>query len=303
MKAVFSRIRLSRKVVFLSCGVLLISGAAGLAAVYVGTERLLGPSYRSVNGLECQAVQTVTIKKNGTFWIRQFIRTTGGDGTDRLKTAVRVAKAIHEKQHPDLVQVSVLDANGPQLRSEMRGRAIAAQAVYIPDMAKIPEGTDGKQYSGFYYDGVPNAQGFFYGLRIDLPLEDIEQVVHSLSDNTGCEGGVSENAEGAHGKSDGHGAPTEKAAEPTGHGGEGETGHGEPSAEAHPVPDDEQLLTSTPVHDSGSIFSLSYLKSLIFGKGSATAEAAEQEHAPVADAPAAEGTGAEASEGHSQPSH
>ncbi|WP_313612254.1 hypothetical protein [Agrobacterium sp.] len=293
--------RLSRKTVVISCGVLLLSGAAGLAAVYIGTEKLLGPSYRSVNGLECQAVQTVTIKKNGTFWIRQFIRTNGGDGTDRLKTALRVAKAIYGKQHPDLVQVSVLDTNGPQLRSEMRGRAIAAQAVYIPDMAKIPEGTDGKQYSGFYYDGVPNAQGYFYGLRIDLPLEDMEGIVHSLSDTSGCEGGVAESTEGAHGKTDGHGAPAEKAAEPS-HGGQSEGGHGEPSAEA-PPPADEQLLTSTPEHDSVSIFSLAYLKSLIFGKGTVTAEAAEQGHEPAADAPAAHASEAEKPHAQAEPSH
>lgn len=303
MKAVFSRIRLSRKVVFISCGVLLLSGAAGIAAVYIGTERLLGPSYRSVNGLECQAVQTVTIKKNGTFWIRQFIRTNGGDGTDRLKTALRVAKSIYEKQHPDLVQVSVLDTNGPQLRSEMRGRAIAAQAVYIPDMAKIPEGSDGRQYSGFYYDGAANSQGFFYGLRIDLPLEDIEQIAHSLSDATGCAGGVAENVENAHGKPAESGGHEEKPAEPA-HGSEGESGsgHGEPSAEA-PPPADEQLLTSTPEHDSGSIFSLAYLKSLIFGKGSATAEAAEQSTAPVADAPPAHDESAEKSDEQAKPAH
>lgn len=301
MKAVFSRIRLSRKVVFISCSVLLFSGAAGIAAVYIGTEKLLGPSYRSVNGLECEAVQTVTIKKNGTFWIRQFIRTNGGDGTERLKTAVRVAKSIYGKQHPDLVQVSVLDTNGPQLRSEMRGRAIAAQAVYIPDMSKIPEGSDGKQYSGFYYDGVPNSQGFFYGLRIDLPLEDIEQIVHSLSDTTGCEGGVAENVDNAHGKSDGHGAPEAKPHEPA-HGGEDEGGHSEPSAEAAP-PADEQLLTSTPVHDSGSIFSLSYLKSLVFGSGTVTAEAAEQGHAPVADAPPTHEESSKKPDAHTEPSH
>ena len=33
----------------------------------------------------------------------------------------------------------MLDQNGPQLRSEMRGRAIAAQVVFIPDPAKIPD--------------------------------------------------------------------------------------------------------------------------------------------------------------------
>lgn len=304
MKAVFGRMRFSRKLVMIGGGILLLAGATGSAAVFIGSDRLLGPSYASTNGLSCDAVQTVNIRKNGSLWVRKFIRTQGGDGTERLKTALRVARAVYDKQKPDLVQVSVLDKNGPQLRSEMRGRAIAAQVVFIPDLAKIPEGAEARRYSAFYYDGAANGTGQFYGLRIDLPLEDTEALAASLSDSADCatpaldagsEGHDAKPAKGATGhgetKDDGAGGHGGTPAE-TKEGGAGAEAHGEtPSPEAHGEPAADELLTSTPEADGGSIFSLSYLKSLVFGKGSTTAQAAEEK--PATENAPAEEPGAE----------
>lgn len=303
VKAVFKRMRFSRKLVLIGGGILLLAGATGSAAVFIGSERLFGPSYASVNGLTCDVVQTVNIKKNGSLWIRKFVRTAGGDGTERVKTALRVAKAVYEKQKPDLVQVSVLDKDGPDLRSEMRGRAIAAQVVFIPDQSKLPEGTESQKYSAFYYDGPPNGSGQFYGLRIDLPLEDAETMAASLTDMADCNAPVEVQEAGGHGakKSDGHGekAGHGEAKESGGHGeAPTEAGHDEPEAEGHgatPSPqahgetNGDELLTSTPEAESESMFSLAYIKSLIFGKGASTAQAAEEEpaahDAPPADAP------------------
>lgn len=304
VKAVFGRMRFSRKLVMIGGGILLLAGATGSAAVFIGSDRLLGPSYASTNGLSCDAVQTVNIRKNGSLWVRKFIRTQGGDGTERLKTALRVAQAVYDKQKPDLVQVSVLDKNGPQLRSEMRGRAIAAQVVFIPDLAKIPEGAEARRYSAFYYDGAANGTGQFYGLRIDLPLEDTEALAASLSDSADCatpaldagsEGHDAKPAKGATGhgetKDDGAGGHGGTPAE-TKEGGAGAEAHDEtPSPEAHGEPAADELLTSTPEADGGSIFSLSYLKSLIFGKGSTTAQAAEEK--PATENAPAEEPGAE----------
>lgn len=288
-------------------GILLLAGATGSAAVFIGSDRLLGPSYASSNGLSCDAVQTVNIRKNGALWVRKFIRTGGGDGPERLKTALRVAKAVYDKQKPDLVQVSVLDKNGPQLRSEMRGRAIAAQVVFIPDPAKIPEGANAHRYSAFYYDGAANGSGQFYGLRIDLPLEDTEAMAASLSDSADCATPASDaGSEGHEGKSaKGHGenkgaAGGEHGAAPA------ENGHGEaspetngetPSPEAHGEPATDELLTSTPEAEGSSVFSLSYLKSLIFGKGSTTAQAAEEKTA-AENVPAEEPGGEKKSTSH-----
>jgi len=284
-------------------GILLLAGATGSAAVFIGSERLLGSTYTSANGLSCDAVQTVNIRKNGSLWVRKFIRTDGGNGTDRLKTALRVARAVYDKQKPDLVQVSVLDKNGPQLRSEMRGRAIAAQVVFIADPAKIPEGADAQRYSAFYYDGASNGSGQFYGLRIDLPLEDAEAMAASLNDAADCatpasdaapegHGGKAAKGAGGHGETKGEGGGGHDAAPAQTHeGGPGAEAHGEPVA-------DEELLTSTPEADGGSIFSISYLKSLIFGKGTTTAQAAEEKLAEGEVAPAEEPGVAKAKAGH-----
>ncbi len=303
MKAVFGRMRFSRKLVMIGGGILLFAGATGSAAVFIGSERLLGSTYASANGLSCDAVQTVNIRKNGSLWVRKFIRTDGGNGTDRLKTALRVARAVYDRQKPDLVQVSVLDKNGPQLRSEMRGRAIAAQVVFIADPAKIPEGADAQRYSAFYYDGASNGSGQFYGLRIDLPLEDAEAMAASLSDATDCatpasdaapegHGGKAAKGAGGHGETKGEGGGGHDAAPAQTHeGGPGAEAHGEPVA-------DEELLTSTPEADGGSIFSISYLKSLIFGKGTTTAQAAEEKLAEGEVAPAEEPGAAKAKAGH-----
>lgn len=307
VKAVFRRIQFSRKFVLIGSGILLMGGASGVAAIMIGRDSLFGHAEASVNGLDCKMVQTVNIKKNGSTWIRKFIRTDGGDGPERVKTALRIAKSVYNEQKPDLVQVSILDEHGPTMRSDMRGRAVAAQVVFIPDVAKLPPEADAKTYSAYYYDGAPSAEGLFYGLRIDLPLEDTAHMAASLTEFTPCVDPAAESApaEGhgaaanghdkpaaGHGESGGHGEP---AAAKDGHGetpsASSEGGHGEPSAEGqHPAPDDPNLLTSTPEPESVSIFSFAYVKSLIFGKGTTTAVAAEPEHAPAAqeghDAPA-----------------
>ena len=319
VKSVFKRIRFSRKFVLISGGVLLLGGASGVAAIFVGKEALFGTAQVSVNGLECSMVQTVNIKKNGAVWIRKFIRTDGGDGTDRIKTALRVAKSAYDETKPDLVQVSVLDQKGPTMRSDMRGRAVAAQVVYIPDVTKLPSDAQAKPYSAFYYDGAPNDEGVFYGLKIDLPLEDTERLAASLTEFTPCSDPAAEHAPAdAHGaaasgheksgdaKGGGHGeaAPADDghgAKEPEGaHGG----GHeGEPTAKDGHGSDDPALLTSTPEPEPVSMFSLAYVKSLIFGKGPVEAVAAESGHGeqPVPDEPKAHESGAHEPAAHEAP--
>ena len=296
--------------VLIGGGILLLGGASGVAAIVVGRDQLFGNSEAVQNGLECKTAQTVKIKKNGSVWIRKFVRTEGGDGPERMKTALRVAKAIYDKDHPDLVQVSVLDAKGPQMRADMRGRSIAAQAIYIADPKKLPEGAASQSYSAYYYDGAVADDGQFYGLRIDLPVEDAKAMTASLTEFADCVDPVAATA------GDGHGAPAGGHGAPAGHGAEASGGHGEskgsdghgaegdghgggekPAEGGHDAPTNadgsdhgsgEPLLTSTP-DKSESMFSFGYIKSLLVGKGETTAVAAEQ--------PAAEGHGEPAAAG------
>ena len=248
MKGLFSKIRISRKIVLAFGGVLVLCGATGAAAVFIGADKILGPSYAELNGLECTEVQTVQIKKKDRFWIRKYISTNEpGDGISRVKTALRVAGAVYEKDKPDLVQVVVLDKSGPTDRSAMRGRAVGADVIYIPDPSRVPEGSTGQVFTARYVDKPANADGLFYGEKISLEETDIQALVARLDDKTDCvkpEVVVPEGhgAADGHGAKDAHGAPAEHGASgehgaPAEHGAEdahgASDGHGDAPAEGH----------------------------------------------------------------------
>ncbi|WP_142519704.1 hypothetical protein [Pseudorhizobium endolithicum] len=225
--------RIPRKLLLVLAGVTVLGGGSGAAAVYIGAERLLGPSYSSINGLACTVVETVRIRRADRYWIRKYVTTDKpGDGISRLRTALRVARKVQETEHSDLVQVTVLDPAGPSERSAMRGRAIGAQVVYIPDMSSIPHPARVEPISAYYVDGPASATGEFWGLRIDLPLEDAEALLAALTDDADCLEPVVEGAGDGHGKAAGHGEAKDHGASKGGHDEEPETGpHGAPSGE------------------------------------------------------------------------
>lgn len=244
MKAKLRILRLPRKLVFFIGGILLLGGATGAFALYAGKDGLLGfgPSEK-VADLACTTVKTFKIKKKDRFWVRKFIKTEPAEGLARVMTALRVAEAVYAEQKPDLVQVVVLDQNGPEMRAAMRGRAVGADVVYVPHPEKIAELEGTPIYTAKYVDGAATADGQFYGEKIQLPLEHIESLVKLLVDRADCQepAGV-EIKSGDHGKKEekGHGAAAETPGEsPEGHGAEAEqkdgSGHGEEPAADVPV--------------------------------------------------------------------
>jgi hypothetical protein len=282
-------------------GGLVLIGGSGAAALYVGADSLLGPSYEEVNGLECTTLQMVKIKRNDRYWIRKYVFTESGDGMARLKTALRVAKAVHEVEKADLVQVSVLDKSGPTQRAAMRGRAIGAQVVYIPDPQKAPDPSD-PVYTAFYLEGAPSPSGEYFGLRIDPPLEDVMAMSAALTDTADCLSPVVEGeaagahgaAKDAHGKDSkakdagGHASPADHEAKPDAHGEE----KPQPDAEGeNPGADGEGHEVGGEAEEGGL---LSSLTGMIFG-GSGSA-AAGQPHEAAAAAQTADATD------HTQPS-
>ena len=256
MKGLLGKIRISRKIVLAFGGVLVLCGATGAAAVFIGADKILGPSYSDRNGLECTEVQTVTIKKKDRFWVRKYITTDKpGDGMTRVRTALRVAGAVYASQKPDLVQVVVLDKSGPTDRSAMRGRAVGADVIYIADPSRVPEEANGQKFTARFVDKPANAEGLFYGEKIALPEAEIETLVARLDDNTDCikpEVVVPEGhgAPAEHGTPEGHGeaAPADghgEAAPTDGHGeaaptdGHGEAVPAEEPADGHAAATDE----------------------------------------------------------------
>ncbi|SSC71789.1 unnamed protein product [Ciceribacter sp. T2.26MG-112.2] len=234
MKGLLGKIRISRKIVLAFGGVLVLCGATGAAAVFIGADKILGPSYSDRNGLECTEVQTVTIKKKDRFWVRKYITTDKpGDGMTRVRTALRVAGAVYASQKPDLVQVVVLDKSGPTDRSAMRGRAVGADVIYIADPSRVPEEANGQVFTARYVDKLANADGLFYGEKIALPEAEIERLVARLDDKTDCIKPEVVVPEGQGAPAE-HGAPAKQGA-PAGHGEAAPAeGHGEAApAEGH----------------------------------------------------------------------
>jgi hypothetical protein len=243
------KVRLSKKFVLILGGALVLCGASGAAAVLIGTEKILGPSYRELNGLACTTLRTVKIRKNESTWVRKYVTSdAAGDGITRVRTALRVARAVQEKEKADLVQIAMIDKAGPTDRAGMRGRMIGAQVVYIPDLDKVPEGAAAFNYSAFYLDGAPTDKGEFYGMRIDLPLEDVEHLEAKLTDKADCidpagmisagehggaaKGGNDEAKLSGHGEADGDGASSGHGEAPAAHGHEADPaeGHGDQMA-------------------------------------------------------------------------
>ncbi|RWX79187.1 hypothetical protein EPK99_11530 [Neorhizobium lilium] len=284
------KIRLSKKFLLITGSVLVLCAGSGAAAVFVGADKLLGPSYIETNGLACTTLQTDRIKRDHRSWIRKYVVSDKpGDGMARIQTALRVARAVQEKEKADLVQVAILDKAGPTERADMRGRVIGAQVVYIPDLSKAPDGAQAQTYSAYYVDGPPTAKGEYFGLRIDLPLEDVEALSAKLTDKADCVDPVVAVPEGEHGAPAAHG--DKKKPKPKGgeHGASSEhgeaAGHGEPSAHGEaPVATDHDGTEQVASKESGGF--MSSVTSMIFGSKEAAPAAVhgtESEAHPAED--------------------
>ncbi|NRP86867.1 hypothetical protein GFPCMMHI_02776 [Ensifer adhaerens] len=194
MSALLHIFRIPRKLVVIIGGVAFLIGTSGVFALCIGKDRLLGFMSPSPNGLECTDVNLVTIRKENRFWVRKYIRTDPTDGLTRVRTALRVAKAVYQEQKPDLVQVVVLDKNGPSLRSDIRGRALGADVVYVPHPDKLTEGSVEEPVTARYYNGGASTAGLFYGEEITMPVEDIDAALAGLKDYSDCDNALAADA-------------------------------------------------------------------------------------------------------------
>ncbi|HEX8049366.1 MAG TPA: hypothetical protein VF537_26365 [Rhizobium sp.] len=215
MSALLHMFRSPRKLVVLIGGVALLIGSSGAFALYLGKDRLRGFVSASPNGLQCSDVSLITIRKENRFWVRKYIRTDPTDGLTRVRTALRVAKAVYEEQKPDLVQVVVLDKNGPTLRSDIRGRALGADVVYVPHPDKVANGAVEAPVTARYYNGGASAQGLFYGEQINMLPTDIDETLAELKNYSDCDNPLAAENEKGDAKTDKHKAAVaaeEKAA-------------------------------------------------------------------------------------------
>jgi hypothetical protein len=237
LKIGLPKIRFTRKVLFISVGMLAVLAGSGAAALYVGAgdSLLKSEPVDSPIGGECTTIQTMVLKTpSKRLWMRKFIRMDHAEGGERIRTALRVAGLLAKANSVDLIQVSVLDASGPTLRSQMRGRAIGAEVVialqpkYLPDM-KEP-------FIVRYFEGMPGEDGFYYGERVSLEVPEIQKLMgamKSVPDKQDCtepEKPADAAAKNDHGAKPKHGEPVVKEATH----GEKPAAHGEePAKEGH----------------------------------------------------------------------
>lgn len=184
MKLLPTSFRLSRKLLIIVAGVMVLTGTSGAAAIIVGREALLGPPTEQVSGAACTLVTTVRLDRNGQQWLRKYVRSEAKEGDVRIKTALRVAGAVSNKEEADLYQVILLDAAGPQNRADMRGRAIGAEVLFARNPAAIPGMT--APFVARYTDGKPADNGEFYGSRKELSLDEIKTIVTAMKEREDC---------------------------------------------------------------------------------------------------------------------
>lgn len=229
MKLLPTSFRLSRKLLIIVAGVVVLTGASGAAAIFVGRDALLGPPAEQVSGAACTTVSTVRLDRNGQNWVRKYVRSDAKDGDVRIKTALRVAGAVSNHEEADLYQVILLDAAGPVNRADMRGRAIGAEVLFARNPSAIPGMT--APFVARYTTGQPAGNGEFYGERKELSLDEIKTIVTAMEDRADCidPNAVAEEA-GGHGEAKaegGHEAPAE------GHAAAAEEGSHEVAASEH----------------------------------------------------------------------
>jgi hypothetical protein len=286
MKKLFGKIRLSRKMLWILIGACVVCNATGAAAVFIGRDRLIGPSYEDLNGLSCMEVGSVDIHHKDQVWVRKYVSVDHADGVNRIKTALRVAKAVADSRKVDMVQVVVLDKNGPTDRSGIRGRAIGADVVYLRDAKALPAGLKRPTLTARYIDASANSTGEFYGTTVNVPSSNAAAIMAKMTDKVECDKpvaalpeGEAKAKEGGHSKKEESAHGTESAAPKHGDSAEGEVkSTAEHSAEA-----------AAPAEEKPGM--IASIKGMIFGteeKPAADAHGEAQQALPSVEGPKVE---------------
>jgi hypothetical protein len=173
------KIRLSRKLLFITLGITVLLGGSGAAALYIGGKDLLGEQSQSEAGGLCTDVQTMVLKTpTEHLWLRKYIRMENASGPERVRTALRIAGLLAKTNAVDLIHVSVLDVHGPDKRAAMRGRAIGAEVLIALKPGNLPEMKTPAMAS--YYEGPVNDEGRFYGDKVVVDFEEVRGMMTAM---------------------------------------------------------------------------------------------------------------------------
>jgi hypothetical protein len=179
-------VKLPKKAVIIVSGVVVLTGASGATAFFIGKDKILGPSAEELGGVECtDVIRVADMRKDRAPWLRKYVRVPPGtDGLTRVKTALRVAKKVQENLPADLIEIAVIDQTGPDKRAQMRGRAIGAEVILVRDAAKVPGISE--PYTVQYYQGAASGTGMFYGEEASMTSAEAEELLSKMTELTDC---------------------------------------------------------------------------------------------------------------------
>lgn len=303
LKIGLPRLRLSRKLLFITLGITVLLGGSGVTALYFGGQNLLVEGGESAIGGECVDVQTMVVKTpSNHLWLRKFIRMENASGHERVRTALRISGILAKNNAVDLIHVSVLDTHGPTKRADMRARAIGAEVLIALKPDNLPEMKSPAMAS--YYEGPVSDEGRFYGDKVVVDIDEIGSMMTAMRtieekpDCTNPKGDAAAAANDGHGKTDkkdGHNKPTEGHDKPANdHGEQPAKDHGEKPANDHgEEPAKEGADAAEPAKEQSFVDSM---LSMVGLGGEEEKPAAETS----ADAPAEGHDTAKSSEGHDE---
>lgn len=283
MKIGLPRLRLSRKLLIITLGVTVLLGGTGVTALYFGGKDLIMNDGTSAIGAECTDIQTMVQKTpSNHLWLRRFIRMENASGQERVRTALRIAGLLAQKNAVDLVHVSVLDTHGPDKRAFMRERAIGAEVLIALKPDNLPDMKSPAMAS--YYEGPVSAEGRYYGDKVIVDIEEIRSMMtamRTVEEKPDCVSSVKEGEEDA--KANEHGAKDKKEGHET-----KKNDHGEKPAEEHgekPAEDHGEKPAAENADGEQPAKEQSFMDSMLgmVGLGGSD-EAAPEDHAPAESA-------------------
>jgi len=226
-RRLFSAFRLSKKLILITGGFLVLLGASGTATLLLGGGFPFskGETHDMASG-SCKTVYTSKFLRAGERRLVAIIRADDEKPAHRVQTGVRIARFLSESEKPDLVTVQMADMHGPENRIDIRGPMIGTEIVYAPNPNRSR--ATNRIWEVRYIDAKPSKMGYYFGEKISLPEDKIETVLHEVEPFHGCDGDLVQTAalDSGHGESSGHGEAAsghgeEKAAADDGHGSSG----------------------------------------------------------------------------------
>jgi hypothetical protein len=179
LKIGLPKFRRSRKLFVVTLGITVLLGGSAGAALYFKSKELGLERTESIVGGACTDVQTMVFKTpSNRLWLRRFIRMDKATGPERVRTALRVAGLLAKNNVVDLIHVSVLDTNGPTVRSQMRARAIGAEVLIAMKPGSLPEMKSPAVAS--YYEGPISEEGRFYGDKVVVDIDEIGKMMSAM---------------------------------------------------------------------------------------------------------------------------